>query len=136
MRLEENGSEAAYDQSRISTGSLCEHGMKLIMAQEGDIGRIVEIYNAAIPGRLATADTELATIESKSDWYFGHSKTRPLYAAVSDGKIIEDEGSEPFKIEFLEGFWVFPSSAVLSWWRVPRQSPPGTLNFLVVFQIA
>lgn len=62
--------------------------MELIRAEDNDIERVIEIYNAAIPGRLATADTEPATIESKRNWYFAHSEKRPLYVALSDAKII------------------------------------------------
>jgi phosphinothricin acetyltransferase len=62
--------------------------MELIRADDSHIGRVVEIYNAAIPGRMATADIEPATVASKKNWYFAHSEIRPLYVAVSDAKIM------------------------------------------------
>ncbi|MDB6139126.1 MAG: Phosphinothricin acetyltransferase, partial [Verrucomicrobiaceae bacterium] len=34
-----------------------------------DLPRIVAIYNAAIPGRLATADTVLVSVESRRPWF-------------------------------------------------------------------
>ncbi len=37
-----------------------------------DLPRIVEIYNAAIPGRLATADLEPVTVESRQAWFEKH----------------------------------------------------------------
>jgi len=35
-------------------------------AVERDLPEIVDIYNAAIPGRLATADTEPVTVETRA----------------------------------------------------------------------
>ena len=37
-------------------------------AVEGDLEAIVRIYNASIPGRLATADTQPVTVESRRSW--------------------------------------------------------------------
>jgi L-amino acid N-acyltransferase YncA len=49
-------------------------------AEESDLPRIVEIYNASIPGRMATADTETVTVESRQNWFLQHdSTTRPLW---------------------------------------------------------
>ena len=38
-------------------------------AREDDLAAIVAIYNAAIPGRQATADTEPVSVESRSSWF-------------------------------------------------------------------
>src|SRR5205085_9928438 len=38
-------------------------------AVKGDLPAIVEIYNAAIPGRMATADTEPVSVESRQPWF-------------------------------------------------------------------
>ena len=49
-------------------------------AVEADLPRIVEIYNASIPGRMATADTEPVTVESRRQWFGEHNaRTRPLW---------------------------------------------------------
>jgi phosphinothricin acetyltransferase len=37
-------------------------------AVEADLDAIVRIYNASIPGRLATADTELVSVASRRPW--------------------------------------------------------------------
>src|SRR6185295_19383940 len=37
-------------------------------ADTTDLPAIVDIYNAAIPGRLATADTEPVSLESRQSW--------------------------------------------------------------------
>ena len=57
-------------------------------AIEVDLPAIVEIYNASIPGRTATADTEPVSIESRRDWFRDHDPTkRPLWVAV-DGEAV------------------------------------------------
>jgi phosphinothricin acetyltransferase len=50
------------------------------LAREEDLAAIVEIYNAAIPGRLATADTEPVSLESRRPWFGAHDPDRhPLW---------------------------------------------------------
>jgi len=57
-------------------------------ATEDDLEAIVSIYNAAIPGRLATADTEPVSVESRRAWLrdrdFGR---RPVWVAEGDDGI-------------------------------------------------
>lgn len=49
-------------------------------ATEADLPQIVEIYNATIPGRMVTADTEPVTVASRMPWFHAHNpKTRPLW---------------------------------------------------------
>ena len=38
-------------------------------AQPADLARIVAIYNASIPGRMATADTEPVTVAARESWF-------------------------------------------------------------------
>jgi phosphinothricin acetyltransferase len=57
-------------------------------ANEDDLPAIVAIYNAAIPGRAATADTEPVTVESRKEWFEKHDPARrPLWVAELDGQI-------------------------------------------------
>jgi len=50
-----------------------------------DLPAIVAIYNASIPGRAATADTQPVTVASRSDWFHDHNpNTRPLWVAVQN----------------------------------------------------
>ena len=49
------------------------------LAELKDLNSIVEIYNLSIPGRLATADTESVTVESRLEWFHSHKENRPLY---------------------------------------------------------
>ena len=52
-------------------------------ATEADLPAIVAIYNAAIPGRLATADTEPVSVAQRLPWFREHAAARrPLWVAV------------------------------------------------------
>ena len=57
-------------------------------ATEADLSTIVAIYNAAIPGRMATADTEPVSVDSRRPWFHEHDpQRRPLWVAEVDGTI-------------------------------------------------
>jgi phosphinothricin acetyltransferase len=56
-------------------------------AVESDLLEIVSIYNAAIPGRLATGDTEPIPVSSRRAWFAEHDATRPLWVAAADSAI-------------------------------------------------
>ncbi|MBD2450458.1 N-acetyltransferase [Nostoc sp. FACHB-152] len=54
--------------------------MTIRHATETDLPAIVAIYNAAIPSRLATADLEPVSVESRRAWFNGRSPSkRPLW---------------------------------------------------------
>ncbi len=58
------------------------------LAAGGDLPRIVEIYNATIPSRQATADTEPVSVESRVKWFEEHTPDfRPLWVVEVDGRI-------------------------------------------------
>ncbi len=58
-------------------------------AVKADLPAIVEIYNAAIPGRMATADTEPITAHSRQAWFDEHHPARrPLWVASIDGAVV------------------------------------------------
>ncbi|MDE2836408.1 MAG: GNAT family N-acetyltransferase [Chloroflexota bacterium] len=57
-------------------------------AVESDLPAIVAIYNAAVPGRMATADTEPVSVASRRDWFAEHTAGRhPLWVDERDGEI-------------------------------------------------
>lgn len=63
--------------------------MKIRNAKESDLVAIVAIYNASVPGRLATADTEVISVESRLSWFYDHSpSTRPIWVIERDNNII------------------------------------------------
>jgi len=62
--------------------------MLLRNAQIADLPRIVEIYNAAIPGRQATADTAPVTVASREPWFREFDlQRRPLWLVERDAHI-------------------------------------------------
>jgi phosphinothricin acetyltransferase len=57
-------------------------------ARLGDLPRIVEIYNASIPGRLATADTSPVTVSERRDWFRDFDPARrPLWVHCNAGDV-------------------------------------------------
>lgn len=53
-----------------------------------DLEQIVAIYNATIPSRQVTADTESVSVESRVGWFEGHiSSIRPLWVVEEEGGI-------------------------------------------------
>jgi phosphinothricin acetyltransferase len=57
--------------------------MKIRDADTADLPRIVGIYNAAIPGRMATADTAAIGVEDRRAWFGEHTAgNRPLWVAL------------------------------------------------------
>lgn len=53
-----------------------------------DLPAIVEIYNASIPSRMATADLEPVSVASRIDWFKTHTPDRrPLWVLEVDDKI-------------------------------------------------
>ena len=46
--------------------------MTIRNALERDLASVVEIYNAAVPTRKSTADTQPVSIESRSEWFHKH----------------------------------------------------------------
>ncbi len=57
-------------------------------AVEADLPAIVAIYNAAVPGRMATADTEPVSLESRRGWFTEHTPNRhPLWVDERIGEI-------------------------------------------------
>ncbi|HEY7678707.1 MAG TPA: GNAT family N-acetyltransferase [Candidatus Methylomirabilis sp.] len=58
-------------------------------AVEADLPAIVEIYNAAIPGRMATGDLGPVSVESRRAWFRGHApESRPIWVMEAGGAIV------------------------------------------------
>lgn len=59
--------------------------MNIRDAIETDLPAIVEIYNAAIPQRLATADLEPVSVKSRFSWFYEHIPLkRPIWVVEID----------------------------------------------------
>lgn len=62
--------------------------VKIRAAIESDLPAIVDIYNAAIPTRLATADLEPIKVDDRRAWFVEHSPDfRPIWVLEIDGKV-------------------------------------------------
>lgn len=61
--------------------------MKIRDAVETDLPAIVAIYNAAIPSRMATADLEPLSVESRQAWFNIHSSNHPIWVMEADRAI-------------------------------------------------
>lgn len=63
--------------------------MQIRLATESDLPSIVEIFNASIPGRLATAIIEPVTVEQRRAWFAAHSSERyPLWVGELNGSVV------------------------------------------------
>jgi len=59
------------------------------LATKADLPAIVEIYNEAIPGRTATADTTPVTVEDRLEWFHKHDpSTHPIFVYEDSGRVI------------------------------------------------
>lgn len=57
-------------------------------ATRSDLAQIVEIYNATVPTRMVTADTEPVSVESRVPWFEEHTPTfRPLWVVEAEGRV-------------------------------------------------
>jgi phosphinothricin acetyltransferase len=66
-------------------------------ALEVDLPAIVEIYNAAIRGRISTAQLDPVSVEEKLPWFREHTpESHPLWAAEIDGEIAGWLSFHPF----------------------------------------
>jgi len=61
--------------------------MKIRDAAESDLPAIINIYNAAIATRMATAQLDPVTLEDRRDWLEQHSPSRPFWVLESGGQI-------------------------------------------------
>ena len=57
-------------------------------AREVDLPQIVRIYNEAIPGREATADTAPVTVESRRAWLMDRDARHPVWIYEQEGMVL------------------------------------------------
>ena len=57
-------------------------------ATGADLPAVVAIYNASIPGGMATADTTAVSVEDRREWFAAFDPaSRPIWVAELDGRI-------------------------------------------------
>ncbi|MBK8518030.1 MAG: N-acetyltransferase [Saprospiraceae bacterium] len=72
--------------------------MKIRFASDGDLERIVEIYNQAIEAGNATADVSLLTAADRKYWFSDHSQNDyPIYVVEEQNKIIGWGSLSPYR---------------------------------------
>jgi phosphinothricin acetyltransferase len=70
------------------TALKCRRDMHIRDAIPTDLPAIVAIYNASVPTRMVTADTEPVSVESRQKWFQDHTpQRRPLWVAEENGQI-------------------------------------------------
>jgi L-amino acid N-acyltransferase YncA len=66
-------------------------------AKETDLPSIVEIYNAAVPTRRATADLEPISLESRREWFKQHNPEQyPIWVLAIEGRVVGWLGLQMF----------------------------------------
>ncbi len=101
-------------------------------ARASDLPAIVAIYNAAIPGRLATADTEPISVESRRDWLQAHDAARhPLWVLERGGRLVGWLSVSPFY-----GRPAYAATAELSVYVDPAAQKAGVATELVAHALA
>ena len=69
----------------------------LRIAREADLPAIVEIYNATIAHRTATADLEPVSVQSRRAWFHEHTpEHHPLWVAERSGRVLGWVSLQPF----------------------------------------
>ena len=57
-------------------------------AEPSDVPEITAIYNEAILTTVATFDTELKTVEERTQWLQAHDERHPVIVALVDGRVV------------------------------------------------
>ncbi len=66
-------------------------------AIEADLPKIVNIYNASIPSRIATGDLNPISVESRLQWFYDHSpEYRPIWVMEINNEIAGWLGFQSF----------------------------------------
>jgi L-amino acid N-acyltransferase YncA len=102
-------------------------------ATERDLPAIVAIYNAAIPGRMATADTEPVTVASRAGWFRAHDPaSRPLWVVeAADGLAGSDGLAGWLSFQSFYGRPAYHATAELSVYVAPVHQRRGVARRLV-----
>lgn len=96
--------------------------MKLRDATPDDFLAVIAIYNAAIPGRLATADLSEVMPESRRAWFDAHnSLSHPLIVAVDDTETVLGWGS----LSAFYGRIAYQHTAEISIYIAPEHARKG-----------
>jgi len=100
-------------------------------AQRKDLPRIVEIYNASIPGRMATGDLAPVDVASREPWFAAHSPSKyPLIVAETSSPSHEIIGWASLSV-FFNGRAAYRHTAEVSIYVVPDAYRQGVASALM-----
>ncbi len=106
--------------------------MQIRDAVEADLPAIVEIYNTTIPYQTVTADLEPVSVESRIEWFRGHTPNkRPLWVVEVEGKIVAWLGFQSFY-----GRPAYETTSELSIYVLPEYRQKGIGKMLLQRAIA
>ncbi|MFO8039890.1 MAG: N-acetyltransferase family protein [Sodalinema sp.] len=106
--------------------------MNVRHARANDLSAIVGIYNAAIPGRMATADVSPVSVESRYAWFSGHVPERyPLWVTERDERVVGWLSFRPFY-----GRPAYAATAELAIYIDPEYQGQGLGRFLLDLAVA
>ncbi len=100
-------------------------------AREDDLAALVEIYNSSIPGRLATADTELVSVDARREWFRHHDRAHhPLRVLDRDHTVAGWLSFEPFY-----GRPAYAATAEVSVYVAPKFHRQGVAKALLAHSL-
>jgi phosphinothricin acetyltransferase len=80
---------ASMSEQDLRPGAAAATGMTIRDARPKDLPAIIDIYNAAIATRTATAQLEMVTIESRKNWLKQHTPDRhPFWVLEMEGAVV------------------------------------------------
>ncbi|MHB8380782.1 MAG: GNAT family N-acetyltransferase [Candidatus Binataceae bacterium] len=92
-----------------------------------DLPAIIEIYNSAIPGRMATADLEPVMVELRRSWFEEHNAaSRPLWVLARGTEVLAWLSFQSFY-----GRPAYQATAEVSVYVAPRCQRQGNARLLV-----
>ncbi|MCA6611102.1 MAG: N-acetyltransferase [Pseudanabaena sp. M158S2SP1A06QC] len=114
--------------------------MQIRLAVEADLPAIIEIYNAAIPTRLATADLEPISVESRRAWFRSHGDHYPVWViTIGSHDIQSDQNAQIIGWLSLQMFYGRPAyhkTAEISIYIAPNYQGKGIGKKLLDHAIA
>ncbi|MBD2176163.1 N-acetyltransferase [Pseudanabaena sp. FACHB-1998] len=114
--------------------------MQIRVAMEADLPAIIEIYNAAIPTRLATADLDPISVDSRRAWFRSHGDRYPVWVMTIGGHDIYSDRNEQIigwlSLQMFYGRPAYAKAAEVSIYVAPSYQGKGIGKQLLAHAIA
>jgi phosphinothricin acetyltransferase len=100
-------------------------------AKEADLPTIIEIYNAAVPTRQATADLEPISLESRRKWFKQHDPDQyPIWVVAIEGRVVGW-----LSLQMFYGRVAYQKTAEVSLYVAPNYQGCGLGKLLVEYAL-